>query len=520
MNEPRSNPSLPAPSTGSGPWPCAFTHPGYWAALALLLLNDHVLKGAGFPFAPAWLTGKLSDFAGLLVAPPLVALVMAVCSPRRGAIRPPFAAPLLVGMGFAAMKLEPSAAQAVEAALGVLGFPSRIWVDPTDLVALAVLPIASMLCRPAVLEASRLRVPVRVPVIAIAAFACIATAGSDDEGGSASEIPELVNETGETLIVHIASTNGAGGCPIYREDRVGVLTPDAFALRREVVLKKGERASLSGDLSVEPNKECGAAWVTLPDGRQQLVYWADLDAIESFVSDSDAKRVARRVTLRGQTNRFRFEIGEDLRGFELSGDPIETNCRGRVPEHTVEATALALAPGFYTVDAIAADDDGCLVIDWATQASDPVTDTQRLCIPEWAFPFEVHETLSVIEELRDNGARRLRITRFDEENRLNQQLTIWNDTDEIWDGHAKKLLAEDCVGAITQCGAYSRPVQVELPGDDGVIVAGDEADLRDGNDEVRLLVGDGREIGWSSAACSDREARSGIRINLLELRTD
>jgi hypothetical protein len=39
-------------------------HPYFTCALALLALNDHVLKGV----APSVVTGKLSDFAGLFVA--------------------------------------------------------------------------------------------------------------------------------------------------------------------------------------------------------------------------------------------------------------------------------------------------------------------------------------------------------------------------------------------------------------------------------------------------------------------
>jgi hypothetical protein len=49
-------------------------HPAWWLALALLALNDHVLKGAGL--LPAWLTGKLSDVAGLVVAPVLLAALL------------------------------------------------------------------------------------------------------------------------------------------------------------------------------------------------------------------------------------------------------------------------------------------------------------------------------------------------------------------------------------------------------------------------------------------------------------
>jgi hypothetical protein len=510
MNEPRMNPRLAR-------LPRAFSHPGYWLALALLVLNDHLLKGAGLPFAPGWLTGKLSDLAGLVVAPPLLALLLLAAFGARGARIAPLVAPALIGAAFTVIKVDVTAAHAAEALFRTFGVASRIWVDPTDLLALAVLPFASTLCR---VEPLRFR-SFHKPVVAIAAFACIATTGGDEDEGSATEIPELVNETEEALIVHIASTNGAGGCRIYLEDRVGVLTPDAFALRREVVMAPGARASLSGDLAVPHNKDCGAAWVTLPDGRQELVYWSDLGTIESFVPDDDGRRVARRVVLRGETNRFRFEIGDDLSRFELSPEPVDTNCMGPTPEYTVEATALTLAPGFYEVASVTVDEaDGCRVVEWRSQASEPVVDTQRLCIPEWAFPFEVGEAVSVIEELRSNGARRLRFTRFNEDNRLSRQLTIWNHASDAWGSHVAKLVAEDCVGSILECGAYSRPIQVELPGDEGVIISGDEAELRDGNDEIRVLIGEGREIGWSTAACMAEEARAGISVNMLELRTD
>ncbi len=43
-------------------------HPVALAAIAVLVLNDHVLKGT----APAWLTGKLSDCAGLIFFPLLL----------------------------------------------------------------------------------------------------------------------------------------------------------------------------------------------------------------------------------------------------------------------------------------------------------------------------------------------------------------------------------------------------------------------------------------------------------------
>ena len=60
----------------------ALAHPGAVLALVMLVLNDHVLKQAW----PGWVTGKLSDVAGLVVAPLLLAAVLR-CARRRAPFR-------------------------------------------------------------------------------------------------------------------------------------------------------------------------------------------------------------------------------------------------------------------------------------------------------------------------------------------------------------------------------------------------------------------------------------------------
>src|ERR1044071_3687329 len=107
----------------------------WWLALALLVANDHYLKGANL--LPGWLTGKLSDFAGLIVAPIVAVAFAGVRSTaQRAAV---FA---IVALAFASVKLDAGAARCVERFLLSLGLQSRIWSDPTDLVAFTVLPLA------------------------------------------------------------------------------------------------------------------------------------------------------------------------------------------------------------------------------------------------------------------------------------------------------------------------------------------------------------------------------------------
>lgn len=126
------------------PWPVL--------AVAVLVVNDHVLKGAGL--LPAWLSGKLSDFAGVFFFPLLcTALVDTVLALARAPFDPTLrmgkaiAACAVTGIGFAATELSPRLAAAYAAAVGWLGVQSRSTPDPTDLAALVVLPLALAVAR-------------------------------------------------------------------------------------------------------------------------------------------------------------------------------------------------------------------------------------------------------------------------------------------------------------------------------------------------------------------------------------
>jgi hypothetical protein len=112
------------------------TAPHSLIAVAVLALNDHVLKAA----YPGLVTGKLSDVAGCFVLPLFVSAVLAIATSWPARIR--------LGAGvamtfvlFAAIKLSPIAAAGVadilEGLWTLVGRRSgRLVADPTDLVAL------------------------------------------------------------------------------------------------------------------------------------------------------------------------------------------------------------------------------------------------------------------------------------------------------------------------------------------------------------------------------------------------
>lgn len=115
-------------------------------ALGVLALNDWVLKGSS---APTWLTGKLSDFAGVFAFPLVVTaaidLVLAALARaglpldftlRRWKLTTTIA---LTAIVFGAMKLSPLVGGWVERAWSGLVGGSEIYPDPTDVIALVVL---------------------------------------------------------------------------------------------------------------------------------------------------------------------------------------------------------------------------------------------------------------------------------------------------------------------------------------------------------------------------------------------
>ena len=173
-------------------------HPIWWGALALMLVNDNLLKGRGV--VPGWLTGKLSDFAFLVVAP----VVCAALLPRRLPGRRTFALAAVAGL-FVAADLSRAASDAVVALAGRLGLTWRLWPDPTDLLALAVLPVTIRLLRrpPAPAGdgavARRARSSRERAGVVLGALACIATSALP----MVPQHPFLHNRTASDVAVRI-----------------------------------------------------------------------------------------------------------------------------------------------------------------------------------------------------------------------------------------------------------------------------------------------------------------------------
>lgn len=100
----------------------AMLHPLTLISLALLVLNDHFLKWAHPGWIPNYMSGKLSDVAGMILAP----IVLSVATRHRA----PWLCALAVAIVFALTKTWSPANHAWCAMMGPLV------KDPSDLIAL------------------------------------------------------------------------------------------------------------------------------------------------------------------------------------------------------------------------------------------------------------------------------------------------------------------------------------------------------------------------------------------------
>lgn len=142
-------------------------HPATLVAVLVLLVNDHVAK----QLWPGFVTGKLSDVAGLVVAPALLACVL----PRRADL----AGIVLTGVGFMLVKTTQVGAELASEAWTWLGGPSRVLADPTDLLALPALGLALWI-RHLSTSPSRARILLGIPLAVLAVTATSAAPGAPD----------------------------------------------------------------------------------------------------------------------------------------------------------------------------------------------------------------------------------------------------------------------------------------------------------------------------------------------------
>ncbi len=204
----------------------ALTTKTWLIALLVLGLNDHALKHA--ELLPGLITGKLSDIAGMFVAPALLGALLGVR--RRAALA---ACYLAVGGVFTLINLLPAAAALWSRLLGLVGVGWVTVCDPTDvLVALPSLWLAWRLLAPQAEAGPALAVELprgprrrlELASLCVGALLCTATSPPREQFVPGPPPPEFT--------------------PPAREDGVVVATRQAVAGHIELRCTDGARVEL------------------------------------------------------------------------------------------------------------------------------------------------------------------------------------------------------------------------------------------------------------------------------------
>jgi hypothetical protein len=257
------------------------THPLWWAALLLLALNDHVLKGAGL-LDPS-ITGKLSDVVGLFLAPALFATLLRQHT-RRGLLL----THLAIGAAFAAINLSEHAANGLVASMGALGIHWQIWSDPTDLLTLPVLFVSWRFIQRELAEAQALSLRRRFMqglACALGATFCLATSAAPAPHTRVSGQPEhmradvfLVNDAAPSVSVHISmlSDHADFNCDDALAQPLSVFKSEMFIREGLWHQQSGEAAALwpiAARNARTQERECGAIIFRVDDSESILAVW-------------------------------------------------------------------------------------------------------------------------------------------------------------------------------------------------------------------------------------------------------
>ncbi len=385
----------------------ALLHPVWLGSLAVLALNDHVLKGA--EILPSAVTGKLSDVAGLLVAPLLLAALLGVARWRSWV-----ACHIAVGLVFAGIQVSAVAASGWSTLMGWVGVPWIITSDVTDLLTLPMLAASLWGFLPAMQRsaASNARKGAQMGAASVGLLCCVATSRqtepqpdpdccwdtSDEEDSDGEwdedELPPfradvyLHNATSRDLVVRIRPLRSdvALDCDAVAESPGSLLRSSLFAPATSWTLPANSNVAVQEHAPGLSN--CYVAWVEADALPPTLLMWFDGDPNQAQVPAFGTRSLDGEVGI--------MDTGSE--GLRLSGrddlvhayQPVEPVAQGQCatqPDAQRVGWSTPVPWGGARITAIEPGVDGCLAIDLAQDTEQDTT--WYLCVPPSSFPFEV-----------------------------------------------------------------------------------------------------------------------------------
>lgn len=415
-------------------WPArALLTPTWVGALALLVANDHWLKGSGL--LPGVLTGKLSDFAGMMVAPVLLATLLGVRS--RGAL---LACHVAVAAVFTGIQLSTGFAAQWSGLMGMFGHPWTITCDPTDLIALPFLLLSWKLLVPQMDPELPALVPLqRTAVGALSVFGLWSTvATSDNDVGFDPDAGWYEDVSGRLFInnandfdiaLHIRPLRDDVeiDCLQVANDPGRLLDEDVFGEAVHWVLPA--RTNVGIELL---DNECSAVWVAGEGIQPSILFVEELEweSQQWFPGQSfdpsalGPAGLAIQFDAEGQSTwlgntQLRFSPRTDTLEQPASCEQPSTELRFDWPLVVPNNDVLVLGVEFGV--------DGCFELELqevymgASQNGEPGLPEPigaphgfYLCAPAAAVPFAAGELLRFVQYNGSTGQRELSVTLLDE----------------------------------------------------------------------------------------------------------
>lgn len=497
----------------------ALRHPIFWLSLALLALNDHVLKGAGL--LPGWMTGKLSDLAGLVVAP-LVAV--AILRAHRPLAR--LAAFALPVVPFVAIKVWPDAARALEALMGW-----RLWTDPSDLVALAILPLAWRLSAPSVPRWTARDWTERAGVL-LGAIACVATSPPPPTGGTWSTDTFVLNQVGP-VDLRIRWMTGSLDCSLAETRVAEALSRDVFdegvTFHLEqgdtIPLDRGAAATAAGfETTIPPSSgQCDAVLLQVEGMPNTVAFWqrGGFQNVEPNIAAGMSPGNGA-VLLQPIINDEGWTIGASTTDGITTSTLIERlepeECLAGGSGSTFSWSETAQGSGTVQIASLDRGPDGCWAL--SLSESDDLPSFFFVCVPAEAFPFEAGDTIQ-IAHLTAEDQRSLRLERAAGGGRPAVSLVIFAGINAVDTGAISgEMVDTECVGDRLSCGGFAIPGACHLTtdaGDDLTVVTGASAELDVPGGHATVMVGRVERVVLAHPDCSAGRDALGIRGDLLVL---
>jgi hypothetical protein len=518
----------------------ALLTPTWIGALALLVANDHWLKGSGL--LPGVLTGKLSDFAGMLVAPTLLAALLGVRS--RGAL---LACHVAVGAVFTGIQLSTGFAAQWSALMGVFGHPWTITCDPTDLIALPFLLLSWKLLVPQMDPELPALVPLqRTAVGALSVFglwSTVATSDNDqfigpDDGWYEDVYGNVfINNANDIEIaLHIRPLRDDVliDCQQVASDPGRLLDEDAFGEAVHWLLPARTNVAVEW-----PASGCGAAWVAGEGIEPRILfveavdsYWPQWFPGQSFFGESlgiagvaiefDADGKGQWLDSAQLSFTPRIEPLEQPGSCEQSSDELRIDWPLSVP--TRDVLVLGVEPGA----------DGCFELQLQElMISQPNGEPGQpeafgepypfyLCAPAAAVPFAVDEFLRFTEVQGGAGGGELSVTLLDGETlapQLNdvglivrkvRYLRGVSSPQHLDSAIGGSLVAVDQVSCAWQieaeeCATVERSTNLAIAGSQGFLQPGSPIAYGDGSTAMlhTMVLGYARQLAVVDLACAE-----------------